>query len=386
MTKIPFFGLKRQYANLREELLDVSDRVYSSGQVLDGTNVSMFETAMAGRCHRQFAVAVNSCTQGIIMTQSALEISGQPVIIPTVSFVATLNSVTLANNIPVYCDVDQHGIIDLDSMPYNPKAEGINALMYVNLFGNIVDYDRLRVVTELFSNGKLTVIEDAAQSFGGYYKGIPSGKLGDVSVLSFDPTKNLPNYGSGGMVLTDDWEIYNSLRNLRDNGKESGHVSAGTNSKMSESDCAQMLVKLKYFDEWQRRRKEIADFYTDNLKNYVRVTRVNVDVEHAWHKFPIWLDEAHMDDEFVYSHLERGRIQSQLESLGIETKVHYSTPLPDMACNPHTNFLTNFLYSPDLYSGAELHCKTEISLPIYPELTDLEVEYIVENVIDCISS
>jgi dTDP-4-amino-4,6-dideoxygalactose transaminase len=142
-----------------------------------------------------------------------------------------------------------------------------------------------------------------------------------------------------------------------------------------------MLVKLKYFDEWQRRRKEIADFYTDNLKNYVRVTRVNVDVEHAWHKFPIWLDEAHLDDEFVYSHLERGRIQSQLESLGIETKVHYSTPLPEMACNPHTNFLHD-----GLFSGGELHCKTEISLPIYPELTDLEVEYIVENVIDCISS
>jgi len=118
----------------------------------------------------------------------------------------------------------------------------------------------------------------------------------------------------------------------------------------------------------------------------VRVTRVNVDVEHAWHKFPIWLDEAHMDDEFVYSHLERGRIQSQLESLGIETKIHYATPLSDMACNPSTNFLTNFLYSPELFSGGELHCKTEISLPIYPELTDLEVEYIVENVIDCISS
>jgi dTDP-4-amino-4,6-dideoxygalactose transaminase len=165
VTKIPFFGLKRQYENLREELLDASDRVYSSGQVLDGANVARFETAMAGRCHRQFAVAVNSCTQAIIMTQAALKISGQPVIIPTVSFVATLNSVLLANNAPAYCDVDHHGIIDLESLPYNPRAEGITALMYVNLFGNIVDYDRLRVITELFSNSKINVIEDAAQSF-----------------------------------------------------------------------------------------------------------------------------------------------------------------------------------------------------------------------------
>ena len=378
---IPFFGLKRQYENLREELLDATDRVYSSGQVLDGPNVTMFETLMAGRCHRKFAVAVNSCTQAMIMVQDSIELHDSPIVIPTVSFAATLNSVLLSNNMPVYCDVDHHGIIDLESLAYNPAAEGISALMYVNLFGNVVDYDRLRVITELFNNNKLIVIEDAAQSFGAYYKGMPSGSLGDVSVLSFDPTKNLPNYGSGGMVLTDDWAVYNNLVNLRDNGKDNGHISAGTNSKMSESDCAQMIVKLKYFDEWQARRKEIADFYTDNLKNYVRVTKVEVEVDHAWHKFPIWLNDGVYKDDYVQLP-QRHLVKSQLDSLGIETKIHYQTPLPELACNPHASFL----YSQGQFPNSDAHCKTELSLPIYPELTDSEVEYIVENVIDCISS
>lgn len=378
---IPFFGLKRQYENLRDELLDCTDKVYSSGQVLDGPNVAMFETLMAGRCHRSYAVAVNSCTQGLIMTQDALELAETPVIIPTVSFAATLNCVLMANNMPVYCDVDHHGIIDLETLPYNPAAEGIRALMYVNLFGNVVDYDRLRVITEVFNNNELVIIEDAAQSFGAYYKDQPSGSLGDVSVLSFDPTKNLPNYGSGGMILTDDWDIYNNVMNLRDNGKENGHISPGTNSKMSESDCAQMIVKLKYFDEWQRRRKEIADFYTDNLKDYVRVTEVSNDVEHAWHKFPIWLNESAMGDGYLSSP-QRHSVKSQLESLGIETKMHYQTPLHELACNPHATFL----YTQGQYPNSDAHCRTELSLPIYPELTDLEVEYIVENVIDCISS
>lgn len=357
------------------------DAVYCDGQVLDGPMTEDFELQMAGRCHREYAVAVNSCSMGLFFAQEALGITDSPIILPTISFAATLNAALMSNNVPVFCDVDDHGLIDLETLTVSPKANKINAMMYVNLFGNVVDYDRMRVITEFFNNNEITVIEDAAQSFGAYYKGIPSGKLGDVSVLSFDPTKNLPNYGSGGMVLTDDWATYQNLLNLRDNGKEDGHVSVGTNSKMSEADCAAMLVKLKYFDQWQRRRREIADFYTDNLKNYARVTKVSDDVEHAWHKFPIWLN-----DKFRNQGAEifpaRHQIQRMLESVGIQTRIHYPTPLHELNCNPHSPFLTY----PNLYPYSETHSRTELSLPIYPELTDLEVEFIVESVVDCISA
>lgn len=381
MHKIPFFGLRRQYQNLKDEILDAVNGVYSKGQVLDGDQVNRFELQMAGRCHRDYAVAVNSCTQGLILSQIALNLSEETVVIPTVSFAATLNSVLMAGNTPRYCDVDDYGILNLESIPFSFAKENIKALMYVNLFGNVVDYDKLRVITEFFNNSELKIIEDAAQSFGAYYKDIPSGKLGTVSVLSFDPTKNLPNYGSGGMILTDDHEVYRVLKSLRDNGKEHGHIISGTNSKMSEADCAQMLVKLKYFDEWQRRRTEIAEFYIDNLKNYVRVTELNPDVTHAWHKFPIWLDGHPIDDTYD-TFPSRSSFQDQLDSLGIETKIHYPTILPELDCNPYSTFLV----SQGQYPNAERHSRTEVSLPIYPELTDLEVEFITESVVDCISS
>lgn len=365
---IPFFGIARQYESLREELLDAVNRVYSSGRVLDGNYTLQFEREMAKRCDRHFAVAVNSCTQGLVF--SLLAAQGQSyssnVIIPNVSFSATLNSLLLARCSPVFCDVNTQGLIDLEKLAYNPKSYNINTLMYVNLFGNVVDIDRIKLMTEFFS--EMFVIEDAAQSFGSSYKGIPSGKLGDISVLSFDPTKNLPNYGSGGMVLTDDYSIYFSIANLRDNGKESGHMTPGTNSKMSESDCAQMLIKLKYFNSWQKRRTDIANYYTEQLRHYVRVTETTPEAVHSWHKYPVWVEDRHV-------------LMNKLQDRGIETKIHYSTPLSELGCSPSSGFL----YPQGNFPLSEAHCKTELSLPIYPELQDAEVEYIVDSVIRSIS-
>ena len=352
---IPFFGLKRQYKNLREELLDASDHVYSSGQVLDGLHTRLFEQLIAKRCNRQFAIAVNSCTQGLIMAMQT--ISQTTVAIPAVSFAATVNSVLMTTHTPKFVDVDYQGLMDLDKL----DTTDVGVIMYANLFGNTVDYDRFRIITEFFGNGKY-VIEDAAQSFGASYKGIPSGKMGDISVLSFDPTKNLPNYGSGGMILTDDIELAMDLLNLRDNGKNSDNAVPGTNSKMSESDCAQMLVKLKHFDAWQERRNAIAKYYTNQLCNYVDVLGPDEDVEHAWHKFILRVPH-------------RSKLADSLISHGIETKHHYSFPLTDLEVSqPYVEH--------DYYYGAENFCRESLSLPIYPELLDSEVEYIVETIRD----
>jgi dTDP-4-amino-4,6-dideoxygalactose transaminase len=117
--------------------------------------------------------------------------------------------------------------------------------------------------------------------------------MGDISILSFDPTKNLPSYGSGGMILTDDYDMYLICRDLKDNGKFGDHHTPGTNSKMSEVDCAQMNVKLKYFDEWQRRRTEIAEYYTQELCQYVDVPNTTKGAVHAWHKYVIKVASRH---------------------------------------------------------------------------------------------
>lgn len=363
-SKIAFTGLQRQYQNLKEELLDATNRVLSSGQVLDGPYVNYLERQIARRCHRQYAIAVNSCTQALVFAQTALGIDGK-VVIPTQSFVATLNSVIMAGNVPVFCDVDDKAIMDLEMLSYGLTEADIKGVMYVNLFGNVIDYDRFKMMVEFFNpNREIAIIEDAAQSFGATYKGVPSGKLGDVSVLSFDPTKNLPNFGSGGMILTDSDEIASICYNLRDNGKLSNHIHPGTNSKMSEVDCAQLLVKLKYFDEWQRRRTEIADFYTEHLLSYVDPILPNEDVNHAWHKYVIRLNDRH-------------NLMNYLEKHDIQTKIHYETPLFE-----HELAYDYYNYARDVFRLGTTHSRESLSLPIYPEMTDAEVETVAETIVE----
>jgi len=360
-TVIPFFGVKRQYANLREELLDVIDSVYSSGQVLDGHYTKEFERQMAKRCHRRYAVAVGSGTQALIFAQQLLFQEPTRILIPTVSFIATVNSVLLNGNEPVLCDVDNQALIDLDSLDYAIKGAGVGGIMYVNIFGNTVDYDRFRTIGDFF-NDDLKVIEDAAQSFGASYKGIPSGSMGDLSVLSFDPTKNLNNYGSGGMVLCDSLDQAKTLMDLRDNGKVNEHDIAGTNSKMSESDCAQMLVKLKHFDRWQRRRADIANFYNRELSALIDTPKTTEGTVHAWHKYVIKV-------------VDRNSLKHRLSLDGVETKIHYEKPLYEYPVGyPYIN------YAADLYREASAFCSECLSLPIYPEMTDIEVNRVVDSI------
>jgi dTDP-4-amino-4,6-dideoxygalactose transaminase len=360
MNKIPFFGVDRQYANIREEILEVVDQVYTSGRVLDGAYTKNFEQSIAKLTERRYAIAVNSGTQALIFALRNIDFYSlfkkNKVLIPSQSFVATVNAVIEAGMDPVFCDVDPvSGLIDLNKIDVSPDE--LAAVMYVNLFGNVIDYDKLQTYRDFWNKHSIPVIEDAAQSFGAYYRGVPSGKLGDISCLSFDPTKNLNNYGSGGMILTDDADFAELCRSYRDNGKYHDHNVAGTNSKMSESDCAQMLVKLKHFPEWQTRRTQIAEYYTSELDGYVDLIPVDSKVEHAWSKFVFHVEYRRM-------------FQDHLTQQGIETKVHYSVPL-------HTlNISSNF--DPGVLLGAEDFSRTCLSLPIYPELTDLEVEWVVD--------
>lgn len=360
MSKIQFFGVDRQYANIREEILDITDQVYTSGRVLDGVYTKNFESTVAKMTERRYAIAVNSGTQALIFALRNLDFYSlfkkNKVLIPSQSFVATVNAVIEAGMDPVFCDVDPvTGLIDLNKIDVVPDE--LAAVMYVNLFGNIIDYDKLLTYKDFWNKHSIPIIEDAAQSFGAYYRGVPSGKLGDISVLSFDPTKNLNNYGSGGMILTDDADFAELCRSYRDNGKFHDHNVAGTNSKMSESDCAQMLVKLKHFPAWQARRTQIAEYYTSELDGYVDLIPIDSKVEHAWSKF-------------VFHTEYRRMLQDYLTQNGVETRIHYPTPL-------HTISVSE-AFDPGVLQGAEDFSRTCLSIPIYPELTDQEVELMVD--------
>ena len=366
--RIPFFGIQRQYQTLKEEILHYTDKVYTSGQVLDGDFTKAFESLMAKRCNRKYAVAVNSGTQALIFalrTHLGVDNSNGKVIVPAISYIATLNAIHEAGLSPVFCDVDPlTGLIDIKDISVH--SNDITAILYVNLFGNCADFDRFISYEKMFSNHKITLIEDAAQSFGASWGDKPSGSLGELSCLSFDPTKNLNNYGSGGMVLTDNHDQYLLLQSLRDNGKRSDHVITGTNSKMSEVDCAHMLVKMKYFDEWQKRRQEIANYYTEELQDYVLTPDHHEMVTHAWSKY-------------VCHHNERTMIISMLAAEGIESKIHYPKPMHLEG----VGIMSSIQHDGLILEGAEEFCKTTFSLPMYPELTDEEVESVVTTVKYC---
>ena len=361
---IKMYGVDRQYQNLKHEVLDITDRILSTGQVLDGACTTAFELEIAQQCHRRYAVTVNSATQGLIFalrTAPLVEKSG--VLIPAVSFIATLNAaMTFPGNIRM-CDIDHTALMDLSTVE-DPLRDQVNVIMYANLFGNTVDWDRFQIMADFFTNGKMFVIEDAAQSFGASFNGVPSGKMGNISVLSFDPTKNLNNFGSGGMVLTDDEDVAISLKNLKDNGKTTGYEIPGTNSKMSEVDCAIMRVKLKKFDSWQARRTEIAEYYTQELQGLVATPHTTPGAIPAWSKY-------------VIRARNRNKLKQHLAYNDIESKITYSRPLYSefvgRAYIPtNTNNETNW--------EAEKFTRECLSLPIYPELYDGEVERVVKTI------
>jgi len=348
--QIKFFGLNRQYASLRQEILDITDRVYSNGQVLEGEMTHQFEYEIQKRVGRTYAVAVNSCSMALLISYLyyAQQLTSKNLTLPAFSFIATSNAPSLSGYTLKYTDVDEHGMLDIDQLTL--REDSIDIVSYVNLYGNILDYNKL-VIAATFFNSPIPIIEDAAQSFGATYKGIPSGKLGNVSCLSFDPTKNLPNYGSGGMILTDDRDLYGFAIGFRNNGNGVTHGVIGTNSKMSESDCAQMLIKLKHFDSWQQRRTEIAAFYTEQLSDILVCPTHSNDVVHAWHKYVI-----KTPDQF--------ELRKHLHDAGVESRIHYQVPLSDF----------------NNAKNAEQLAVQSVSLPIYPELLDSEVEYVVDTI------
>lgn len=366
--KIQFTGLVRQYQNLRSELIDINDRVYASGVMVDGVYTAQFEEAIAARTDRKYAIAVNSCSQALIMGISTFRIlyDIKHILVPAVSAAATVNSVLMTGATPVFIDVDKNALMDLALLDQEPDG-AFQMIMYVNLFGNILDYDKLQVLNKFFRGVNVPIIEDAAHSFGASYKGIPSGKLGDVSCLSFDHTKSLPNYGTGGMLLTDDAILAGIFLDLRNNGYSSQHAQAGTNCKMSEADCAQMLVKLRHFDAWQDRRTAIAKYYSEQLHDLVVVPKANDDVVHAWHAYVIYVEDAVSCDATA--------LMQTLSHYGVETKQYYKEPLTNLDVS-----FDHIQFSKKSFNAATNHCYTCVGLPIYPEMTDTEVEYVVDRI------
>lgn len=354
---IPFTGLQRQYNNLRKEILDVTDQVLSSGQVMSGPWTTAFEDWLAERNHVKYAVLCHSGTQALEIIAAyhrqyglRKDILNPTVLVPAMTYIATANAWAKAGWNLHIVDTDAHGLLDPNKIPNDVSFQ---AVCPVGLYGAFFS-------KWIPSNDKYVYVEDGAQ----HWLANNCRRQGEACAISFDPTKNLSNYGNGGAVVTNDRELEDFARDWIANGKAGGSAEFVTNSRMSEVDCAQLLVKTRYIDAWQNTRKNIAQHWMQRLKNKpVRclIDESNFD-QHCYHKFVIDVDS-------------RDRLKHKLESAGISTKIHYDRPL-------HEESRYAYTAGPNVLSVSSSLARRCLSLPIYPELSDIEVEYIIEQVID----
>ena len=351
--KIPFTGLKKQYNNLRTEILDATDEVLRSGQLMSGNYTAEFENWLAKKNHSKYAVTCHSGSQAleIIAEYYRLQTSVTPptVVVPAMTYVATANAFIRAGWEVYIADTDAYGLLDKKKIPHELSVQ---ATVLVGLYGAAVNADRFW--------GTDLIIEDGAQ----HWLSNGCSRIGNATAISFDPMKNLNSYGNGGAVVTDDIDLLEFAREWCNNGKPK-HTNIGTNSRMSEIESAQMMVKTKYIDTWQDRRKNISLYWMGRLKNTgIRslITTQNFDT-HCYHKFVIDIDN-------------RDIVSRNLAIKGIETRVHYREPLHELPA--YTDYS-----GPDILSVASALSRRVLSLPCYPELSDLEVEYIIDSVLDC---
>ena len=354
---IPFTGLRKQYNNLRSEILEVTDEVLRSGQLMDGNYTAEFSHWLAKKNTMGYAVLCHSGTQALeIIAQFYREqvgINPPTVVIPALTYPATANAWIRAGWNIYILDTDHNGQMDYRKLP-GPDVS-YQAVCLVGLYGHSIN----RQWQDHYGN---ITIEDAAQ----HWLSDSCHRVGESSAISFDPTKNFANYGNGGAVVTVSNDMYNFAKDMINNGKHYKHSEVGTNSRMSEVDCAQMMIKTRHLDAWQARRRVIAKHWIDRLKNTSVRTLIddsNVD-RHCYHKFVI---EAS----------NRDILQQNLAQRKIETKIHYSEPLQQLPAYHQYQ-------GPDIMAASYSLSRRCLSLPIYPELTDLEVEYIMDQVLDLV--
>ncbi len=369
---IPFNGISRQYNTIRSEILDVTDQVLRSGILMSGNYTTEFENWLAKKNSVSYAVTCHSGTQAleIIAGYYKLKKDAQQekanhgfvewpntnnnscVLMPSLTFPATANAFLSSGWKVQFVDTDTYGVFDAKHIPDSVEYDTV---VLVGLYGAA-----LKELWRRKSNTEdVVLIEDGAQ----HWLSNNCKRIGDCAI-SFDPTKNFANHGNGGAVLTNKYGLYNYATSWRTHGKPL-HQGLGSNSRMSEIDCAQLMVKTKYLDGWQKRRKEIADFWVNCFK--VPGIRTLIDHSnqstHSYHKFVIDVD---MRDE----------LQKKLADKKIETKIHYEKPLNEIG-------IFKQCPGPDMLSNGSILARRVLSLPCFPELTDLEVEYLADQVLLC---
>lgn len=360
--KIPFLDLKANFRELKEEINEAVNRVLMSGYYIGGPEVELFETEFSTYCGSSEAIGVANGLEALQLCLRAMDVGhGDEVIVPSNTFIATWLAVSLcgARIIPVEPDPLNFNIdINLIEAAITPKTK---VIIPVHLYGHSADLDP---ILDLAKKNNIKVLEDAAQAHGTSYKNKRIGAHGDAVAWSFYPGKNLGAMGDAGAVTTNDSELADKIRTLRNYGskiKYSNEIQ-GFNSRLDPIQAAILRIKLKYLDQWNNRRKKIANLYQDNLASCgLILPQISEWTDTSWHLY-------------VVMHPLRNEIQKNLLNKGVETMIHY--PIP-----PHLQkAYENLNYKKGNFPISEFIHDQVLSLPISPFMTTKEVEFAIQEI------
>lgn len=360
---IPFFDITRQYEGIKSQIDGAVLKLFASQQFVGGEEVQRIESRIAEFTETKYAVGCGTGTDALILALKALGIGqGDEVIVPAYTFFASAEAVAWIGATPRFADIDK---ITFNITPENVElliSEKTKAIIPVHLFGQMIDVDGFR---KIYTKYNIPIIEDAAQAVGAKYNNKHIGSLGMMTAISFYPTKNLGGAGEGGMILTNDSDIYAKLKSLRNHGEREQeryiHLSIGTNSRLDTIQAAVLNIKLNYLNQWNERRRSISKFYTSFF------TSKGIDVNPPTEIVPRY----HIYHQYVVQTPLREQLKEFFQSRGISTNIFYPVPVHNQPC---------FSDAKDLCPESVGMCKKALALPIFPELTDDEIDYIGKSI------
>ena len=359
---VPSVDLGAQYVSIQEDLDRAIQGVLGSGRFVLGPNVSALEQEISAFLGARQAIGVGSGTDALELSLLALGLgAGDEVIVPAFSFFATAEAVMRIGATPVFADI----LPDTYCMDPQDAARKVTprtrALIPVHLYGHPAD---MRAIQALAYEHELSVVEDNAQACGARLGDVRTGSIGDLGCLSFYPTKNLGCFGDGGMVLTSDENLAERVQMLGNHGSRTKYLPefAGTNSRLDEIQAAVLRVKLRHLERWNDRRLEVASIYLDQLSGLSAT--LPIIAENCSHVFNL----------FVIRVQEREAVRACLEAGGVASAVYYPVPLPFTAACRHLG------YTVGSFPTAERTSREVLAIPMFPEITDGQVDQVVSAV------
>lgn len=392
--QVPFLDLKAQYKSIKDEVLPEIFEVLDNTAYVLGKKVQTFEEAFAKAHNAKYCFGVGTGTAGNHIVLWALGIGqGDEVIIPANTFIATAWGATLCGAKPVFVDCHPESY-NIDPMKIveaiTPKTK---AIVLVHLYGQPVDFDGVEeqlsvngyqlmekgVYVNKDSGQKIFLVEDCAQSHLSEYKGKKVGSLGIASSWSFYPGKNLGAYGEGGAVMTDDDELAKKFKMIRDHGAEQKyyHQIYGHNYRMEGIQGAVLGVKLKHLEHWTEGRRRVAQKYYQLLKDVDGII-LPQEMEYSKHVYHLFVVQILSNSEPIKTQ-KRDQLQKFLAENGISTGLHYPIPLHLQPCFEHLG------YKKGDFPVTEELAEQGLSLPMYAELTDEQIEYVAEKIKEFLS-